>query len=571
MKNYLRHSSRFKGLGPAAACCKLGTASLQRGTPSATARVVRVAHVARPNSSRRDGDAVRYLLSPQDLMALESKLGIAEEYVALTTAAYRQAIDRAWDSPTEWEETPAAQLLAEPETARPQHQRLVRGIAPKHRGVFVGTVCAVQSATASFALKLAPGAINVPLRPGVGFGMGAGIFFDQSVGLGEDSEVLGAGGKVSKLRKPGGGGAVESSAELQRGDMLLDFGGRQDRNRRMKDVKVGDLVWRSLAAAGSQRNKDEALEEQVKQLSLANNFEQLEVPEPRATSSELRPGHPATLARLKWARELHGLRAPVGFLGSSGPARVPATCPSGPAARGRVPATGSEAQRGTADGHAMLVRSCGALHQLLGSETRGDAELIGDFSLNAANAVTAAFFLGRLDRLTPSHDLSAQQICQLAKRLGPQRAAKLEVVAHQHLAIFHTEHCVFCRFLSNGNDYTVGFFRLELVDEVPEAVETLVRRYHAAAQGRLPAEKLWSYVANLRDSNGRCQGVERGSLDDAMWREREFTEMKVGSTAEHRGGQGGHRDPFPTRVDRVGGVLLPSMLRFGYLVPHPKI
>lgn len=86
----------------------------------------------------------------------------------------------------------------------------------------------------------------------------------------------------------------------------------------------------------------------------------------------------------------------------------------------------------------MLVRSCGALNQLLSSESKTDAELIGDFSLNAANAVTAAFFLGvGLDRLTPSHDLSAQQICQLAKRLGPERAAKLEVVAHQHLPIFH--------------------------------------------------------------------------------------------------------------------------------------
>lgn len=38
---------------------------------------------------------------------------------------------------------------------------------------------------------------------------------------------------------------------------------------------------------------------------------------------------------------------------------------------------------------AMLVRSCGALHQLLGStnncERKTDAELIGDFSLNVAN------------------------------------------------------------------------------------------------------------------------------------------------------------------------------------------
>ena len=39
--------------------------------------------------------------------------------MALTTAAYRQAIDQAWDATaTAWEETPAAQLLAEPQTAR---------------------------------------------------------------------------------------------------------------------------------------------------------------------------------------------------------------------------------------------------------------------------------------------------------------------------------------------------------------------------------------------------------------------------------------------------------------------
>lgn len=42
-----------------------------------------------------------------------------QEYVALTTAAYRQAIDQAWDATTTvWEETPAAELLAQPQTAR---------------------------------------------------------------------------------------------------------------------------------------------------------------------------------------------------------------------------------------------------------------------------------------------------------------------------------------------------------------------------------------------------------------------------------------------------------------------
>ena len=41
-----------------------------------------------------------------------------------------------------------------------------------------------------------------------------------------------------------------------------------------------------------------------------------------------------------------------------------------------------------------------------------------------------------------------------AKLLVPLRSrsqAATEVVAHQHLPIFHTEHCVFARFLSKGS------------------------------------------------------------------------------------------------------------------------
>lgn len=40
--------------------------------------------------------------------------------------------------------------------------------------------------------------------------------------------------------------------------------------------------------------------------------------------------------------------------------------------------------------------------------------------------------------------------------------------------------------------------------------------------------RLWSYVASLSDSNGRRQGVERGSLDDSTWREQDSRDMKVG-------------------------------------------
>lgn len=32
-------------------------------------------------------------------------------------------------------------------------------------------------------------------------------------------------------------------------------------------------------------------------------------------------------------------------------------------------------------------------------------------------------------------------------------ATSLEAILHHHLPIFHTEHCVFCRFLSDGNSY----------------------------------------------------------------------------------------------------------------------
>jgi putative protease len=85
---------------------------------------------------------------------------------------------------------------------------------------------------------------------------------------------------------------------------------------------------------------------------------------------------------------------------------------------------------------AILVRSAGLLRAL------GEAEhppLIGDFSLNAANSLTAEMYfeLG-ISRLTPTYDLNAAQVAELAS---------------QHLPVFHTEHCVFCRFLSSGHDY----------------------------------------------------------------------------------------------------------------------
>jgi putative protease len=96
----------------------------------------------------------------------------------------------------------------------------------------------------------------------------------------------------------------------------------------------------------------------------------------------------------------------------------------------------------------ILVRSCGLLEAL---RERDHRELIGDFSLNAANALTAEELLASgVEILAPTHDLNADQVAELARRVGGNR---IEAVSYQHLPVFHTEHCVFARFLSTGKSY----------------------------------------------------------------------------------------------------------------------
>jgi putative protease len=99
-------------------------------------------------------------------------------------------------------------------------------------------------------------------------------------------------------------------------------------------------------------------------------------------------------------------------------------------------------------GCTIVVRSSGILQAL---RERQHPPLVGDFSLNTANSLTAAMYLGfGLVRITPTHDLNGAQIGDLARRID---AESIEVVAYQHLPVFHTEHCVFCRFLSTGTSY----------------------------------------------------------------------------------------------------------------------
>ena len=76
----------------------------------------------------------------------------------------------------------------------------------------------------------------------------------------------------------------------------------------------------------------------------------------------------------------------------------------------------------------------------------------GDFSLNVANPLTADYFINDLglERVTASYDLN---ISQLEALLQGAPGAWFDITLHQHMPMFHMEHCVFCAFLSSGKDY----------------------------------------------------------------------------------------------------------------------
>jgi len=77
---------------------------------------------------------------------------------------------------------------------------------------------------------------------------------------------------------------------------------------------------------------------------------------------------------------------------------------------------------------------------------------VGDFSLNVANRISADYFKNgfHLERVTASYDLNVSQLEALLQSAPP---AWFEITIHQHMPMFHMEHCVFCAFLSKGRDY----------------------------------------------------------------------------------------------------------------------
>ncbi len=96
----------------------------------------------------------------------------------------------------------------------------------------------------------------------------------------------------------------------------------------------------------------------------------------------------------------------------------------------------------------VLIRNLGGLDFFRQSALRK----VGDFSLNVANPLTADLLLHEgLERVTISYDCNATQVLDLLRTVSP---VGLELVIHQHLPMFHMEHCVFAAFLTTGTDHT---------------------------------------------------------------------------------------------------------------------
>jgi putative protease len=184
---------------------------------------------------------------------------------------------------------------------------------------------------------------------------------------------------------------------------------------------------------------------------------------------------------------------------------------------------------------------------------------VGDFSLNVANGLSAEYFKNHfnLERLTASYDLNIVQLEALLQTAPP---SWFEITIHQHMPMFHMEHCVFCAFLTTGTDYTncgrpcdkhavqlrdrvglehplkadagcrntvfngraqtgaeyvsrlVGLgarhFRIEFVNESPEAVKRTVASYQSLLRGEITGGQLWR---ELKLQNQL--GVTRGPME----------------------------------------------------------
>jgi putative protease len=96
----------------------------------------------------------------------------------------------------------------------------------------------------------------------------------------------------------------------------------------------------------------------------------------------------------------------------------------------------------------VLIRNLGAIDYFA---KHTNLRRIGDFSLNVANPLTAQYLISKgLDHLTISYDLTAEQVLDLVNFAEPEW---FELTIHQHMPMFHMEHCVFAAFMSKGSSF----------------------------------------------------------------------------------------------------------------------
>jgi len=503
----------------------------------------------------------RYLLSPGDLYALHQVPEIMEigihtlkiegrykdaDYVALTTNAYRRAVDAAWDARpnpiTEQEELQLEQVYSRGLGAYfisgTDHQAVVSGRAPRHRGVLVGRVTHVGSDFVT--LEPTDSQQIAPLKAG------DGVVFDAADW--RSPEVKEEGGHIYEIAPKG------EHVDIRFGNDAIDFA----------QIRKGDWVWRSFDAATAKAAKlftqanqpvqkqavsvhviaqegerlriqwqidkfptiditvlsDEPLgraenrpltvdylQQKLGRLgntpyalhsitteiggqsfipsSMLNRLRQqaVEALQDRQSAIKMMPTHAPldvldtalaaidstqtdphpdpeihilvrTPEQLTAAIELKPTSITLDYLELYGlrPA-VEQIKAAGITARVASPRILKPHEQRVVNfllrlDCALLVRSGGLLEALQG---RHQHQVIGDFSLNVANQLSAdTFFKLGVQTITPTHDLNAAQICQLAHDIGGDRC---EIIAYQHLPVFHTEHCVFCRFMSDGTSY----------------------------------------------------------------------------------------------------------------------
>ena len=208
------------------------------------------------------------------------------------------------------------------------------------------------------------------------------------------------------------------------------------------------------------------------------------------------------------------------------------------------------------------VRSCNADGYLVRNYDHlkffANDRRVGDFSLNIANQLTADYFKNKfgLERVTASYDLNFQQLEALLTAAPPEW---FEITIHQHMPMFHMEHCVFCAFLSKGKDYRdcgrpcdvhdvrlrdrvgmehplkadvgcrntvfnaqaqtgaeyvermlalgVRHFRVEFLNETPEQVTQTLTKYRQLLRGEITGSQLWRELKLFNQL-----GVTRGQM-----------------------------------------------------------